>query len=502
MLSTLLFMAATYAVQAEADYSGAWRPQFHFTPEKNWMNDPNGLVWYDGEYHLFYQYNPMDKVWGHMSWGHGVSRDLVHWEHLPIALQEETEWMMFSGSAVVDTNNVTGFFSGPDSQTSGCLVCFYTAHKQGRQTQNLAYSNDRGRTWTKYSGNPVIDIGYADFRDPKVIWHEQSKKWVMAVALSTEKQVRFYGSKDLKQWSHLSDFGPEGSCAGPWECPDLMRFPDEQWLLQVCVGHGRESGGSGVQYFMGRFDGTKFTNDNSTSTVFWMDHGPDFYASQSWSDIPERDGRRISIAWMTNLEYAGNLPTDPWRGNQSVPRVLELKQAAGKYRLIQNPVEELKLLRGQHTRFQDQTLSAANSLLTDKNVSGDLLEVLAEFELGTTEEAGIKLRKGADEETVVGYDALRQQMFVDRKHSGKSDFHERFATRHSAAMAPDNGKVRLHLFVDRSSVEVFGNGGETVISALVFPSPESSAIQCYQTGNNARLASMDVWNLKSIWKDE
>src|SRR5687767_2065816 len=238
--------AAINARSAEL-YREPWRPQFHFTAATNWMNDPNGMVFYDGEYHLFYQYNPFGDKWGHMSWGHAVSRDLVRWEHLPIALYEENDVMIFSGSAVVDWKNTTGF--GKDDKPP--LVAIYTGHytKKPLQNQHIAYSNDRGRTWTKHAGNPVLDIGDKDFRDPKVMWHEGTKRWVMTVAWPTHRKVRFYASPNLKEWTHLSDFGPAGSTSGIWECPDL--FPlGTKWVLIVNVGSGAPAGGSGCQYFI------------------------------------------------------------------------------------------------------------------------------------------------------------------------------------------------------------------------------------------------------------
>ena len=253
------------AANSTGYYSEPFRPQFHFTPEKNWMNDPNGLVYYEGEYHLFYQYNPFGDKWGHMSWGHAVSPDLVHWQHLPLALAEENGVMIFSGSAVVDWKNTSGF--GKDGKPP--LVALYAGNytEKPLQNENIAYSNDRGRTWTKYSGNPVIDIGSKDFRDPKIFWYEPMNQWVMVVALSADHKIRLYASKDLKQWERLSDFGPAGAISGVWECPDLFPLPLDananqiKWVLVVNAGSGAPAGGTGAQYFIGNFDGTNFIQD-------------------------------------------------------------------------------------------------------------------------------------------------------------------------------------------------------------------------------------------------
>src|SRR5437762_9115460 len=263
-ITVSVFGAAFTASNAAELYREPFRPQFHFTPERNWMNDPNGMVFYQGEYHLFHQSNPFGDKWGHMSWAHAVSRDLVHWKHLPLALAEEDGVMIFSGSAVVDWKNTSGF--GRNRRPP--LVAIYTGHYTTRplQNQHIAYSTDRGRTWTKYSGNPVLDIGEKDFRDPKVFWHEPTQRWIMVAAWPAHRKVRFYASSDLKQWTHLSDFGPAGSVKGIWECPDLFPLPVEdskqtKWVLIVNIGSGAPAGGSGTQYFVGEFDGTHFTLD-------------------------------------------------------------------------------------------------------------------------------------------------------------------------------------------------------------------------------------------------
>ena len=294
-----------------------FRPQYHFTPEKNWMNDPNGMVFYEGEYHLFYQYNPAGDKWGHMSWGHAVSPDMVHWTHLPLALAEADNVMIFSGSAVVDWKNSSGF--GKDGRPP--LVAVYTGFRTTDrvQFQCIAYSNDKGRTWTKYSGNPVIDINSMDFRDPKVQWHDATRRWIMTVSLSAEHKVRFYGSDNLKAWTLLSEFGPAGATGGVWECPDLFELPlpgtnDKRWVLVVNMNPGSVAGGSGGQYFIGRFDGTQFVADrdslipprpgrSASESAHWFDYGPDYYAAVSWSDVPASDGRRLWLGWMSNWEY-------------------------------------------------------------------------------------------------------------------------------------------------------------------------------------------------------
>lgn len=485
-------------------YREPFRPQFHFTPAKNWMNDPNGLVYYKGEYHLFFQYNPFGNEWGHMSWGHAVSRDLVHWRELPVAIPEQNGVMIFSGSAVVDWHNSSGLCKRASSQDSSCLVAIYTGNTSKVENQNLAYSNDRGRTWTKYAGNPVIDLRLKDFRDPKVFWHEATHQWIMVAALPPQHKVRFFASTDLKHWTALSDFGPAGAVGGVWECPDLFELPIEgepgrtRWVLSVNVNPGGVAGGSGNQYFIGRFDGRRFTDDNPPQQTFWADYGKDFYASTSFSDIP--DGRRIWMGWLDNWQYAARTPVSPWRGAQSIPRVLKLRRFADGIRLVQQPVVELAALRGNHTVIQNLDAEAANRALQADGVKGETLEIEAEIEPERAAAFGFKVRKGRAGETLIGVDARKSLLYVDRAHSGSVGFDPNFPGRQATPLnlARDQ-PVRLRIFVDRSSVEVFANGGERVISDRIFPSPDGQSVEIFSTGGQAKIVKLDVWNLKSAW---
>lgn len=502
LLVSALFGTMLSAYGANA-YTETFRPQFHFSPSKNWMNDPNGLVFYKGEYHLFYQYNPFGDLWGHMSWGHAVSRDLVHWEHLPLALAEENGVMIFSGSAVVDRENSSGLCRNSDPRDKSCLIAIYTGRTETSQTQHIAFSNDRGRTWTKYSGNPVIDLKMKDFRDPKVIWHEGSKKWIMVTVLAREKKVRFFGSLNLREWTALSDFGPAGETSGVWECPDLFPLDvqgssgEKRWVLVVSINPGGPAGGSGGQYFVGQFDGTKFINENPPDRTLWIDYGKDFYAVQSYSDIPASDGRRIWIGWLTNWQYARQEPTNPWRTAQSIPRTVQLKKFPEGLRLTQEPVAELHRLREKEFRFERKSISEANKLLSSRPSAA--FEVIAEIALNGASQAGLKVRKGTTEETVIGVRQNPAELFVDRTKSGNVSFHEKFNGLHKAPL-PSANTVKLHVFVDWSSVEVFANEGETVISERIFPSAESKGIELFADGGDARIQSLQVCSLKSIWQ--
>jgi fructan beta-fructosidase len=489
-------------------YDEPFRPQFHLTPPKNWMNDPNGPVYYQGEYHIFYQFNPFGNEWGHMSWGHAVSPDLIHWRNLPVAIPEQNGVMIFSGSAVVDWNNSSGLCTGSGLPDPSCLVAIYTGYNGKVQNQNLAYSHDHGRTWTKYSGNPILDLHRANFRDPKVFWYRPGRKWVMVVALSDQHQVRFYASEDLIHWAFMSDFGPAGATGGVWECPDLFELPVEnrpgerRWVLSVNVNPGSIAGGSGDQYFVGEFDGSKFMNHNSSDLTLWADYGKDFYASTSFSSMPPSDGRRVWLGWLDNWEYAARVPTSPWRGQQSIPRVLKLRRFPQGVRLVQSPVAELHTLRGWGINVEGPEVEAANRELRSQKVEGDTLEIEARIEFGLARTFGIKVRKGASEETAIGIDRGSSILFVDRTHSGNTAFDPHFPGRQSAPL--DLGgrtSVDLHIFVDRCSVEVFAGEGAAVISDLIFPAPDSRGIELYADGE-VKNAKLSIWKLTSVWRQE
>jgi fructan beta-fructosidase len=510
-LAAVLAAGATAAAQEASPptYLERYRPQYHFTPAIDWMNDPNGLVYFKGEYHLFYQYNPFGDTWGHMSWGHAVSRDLMHWTHLPVAIPEESGVMAYSGSAVVDWKNTSGFGRGGEPP----LVAVYTGDRKTNESQYIAYSTDRGRTFTRYAGNPVLDVGRADFRDPKVFWYEPQQRWVMVLALPPEHKVSFYSSRDLKQWTHLSDFGPTGATGGVWECPDLFELPvngdrtNSRWVLIVNLNPGGPVGGSGTQYFVGRFDGTRFTLDSSAAnrshvaadSIRWADFGKDFYAAVSWSDLPRADGRRVWIGWMSNWQYAKLIPTAPWRSAQSLPRTLALTTTSDGIRLVQQPVAEVQSLRGAPRRVAARTIPVGVSALDSLGIAGASMEIVAELEVGTASELGLEVRTGPNEETVIGVEPSARRFFIDRRRSGDVSFDPAFSGRHYAPLPIENGRVRLRIFVDWSSVEVFAGDGRSVITDQIFPAPESRGVALYATGGAARLVSLEAWPLASVW---
>lgn len=489
----------------EASYHQPWRPQYHFSPPQNFMNDPNGTVFYQGEYHLFYQYNPEGNVWGHMSWGHAVSPDMVHWRNLPIALHEVPgEYMVYSGSAVVDWNNSSGLCKNPDLQDRSCLVAIYTAAYKDRQKQHIAFSNDRGRTWTNYSGNPVADLDAPDFRDPNVFWYAPQHKWIMVAVLADERTLVVLDSPDLKHWSKRSTFGPAGDTTGQWECPDLIELPvegatEKRWVLIINRNPGAPTGGTGVRYLIGQFDGANFTSEVPDAPALWADWGKDFYATNTWNDMPASDGRRVWIGWFSNWQYANTEPTILWRGAQTVPRRLMLRRYADGLRLGQRPVRELESLRRERLRVANASVAGANQRIRDAGLTGEVYEFEAELQPGKANDIGFRLRKSKNAETVVGYDVAKGGVYIDRTRSGEVSFSKDFPGRHFAEVER-KANVKLDVFVDRSSVEVFVNDGERVLSDRIYPPPGSEGIELYEAGDGGRVVSLSVWELASTWK--
>lgn len=502
--------------------SGAYRephrPQFHFTPPAKWMNDPNGMVFYDGEYHLFYQHYPDSNVWGPMHWGHAVSRDMVHWEHLPIALYPDSLGYIFSGSAVVDWNNTSGF--GRDSKPP--LVAIFTYHnmpaeKAGRQDfqyQGIAYSNDRGRSWTKYAGNPVIPNtgNIRDFRDPKVIWDEQSKQWVMVFA--AYDHVKFWGSKDLKKWEHLSDFGKDrGSHGGVWECPDL--FPvrvagsdETKWVLLLSINPGGPNGGSATQYFVGHFDGKNFTLDPAfepsvtSEKAVWLDYGRDNYAGVTWSDIPKADGRRLFMGWMSNWDYAQVVPTEAWRSAMTLPRSLELRKTVAGYRLFAQPVRELASLRTDARTLEPGPITGALDLTQKTGLPPAQMELALEFEPlpGEPADFGVELSNSKGERYRIGYNAAAGQFYSDRTRAGRHGFSEKFgAAVHTAPRLSNDKTVRFHLFFDAASAELFADGGATVLTDIFFPTETFKTAKIYVEKGGVGLVKGEMGRVRGIW---
>ncbi len=500
-LTPMLACCAITAGAQTTGYDQPFRPQVHFSPKQNWTNDPNGLVYFAGEYHLFYQYNPFGDEWGHMSWGHAVSKDLLHWQELPVAIPERDGVMIFTGSTVVDRHNSSGFCApGPE-----CLVAVYTGSSKPSsgplQTQNLAYSNDHGRTWTAYPGNPVLDLHMADFRDPSVSWHEREHRWVMAVSLPKEHKVRFYASPDLKTWSALSDFGPAGDVAGDWECPDLLQIPaaegngEAMWAVKVGLNPGSPQGGSGEQYFLGNFDGKTFTASQQTGAHGWTNYGKDDYCAISFNGLPKGQPP-VLIGWMSNWQYAAKLPTSPWRGQMSVPRQLSLRKDRDGLALQQQPV--IAPLRKEHKPLTGETQTPAHtSTLTTQTAP---YELDLTFTSHPKQQFGLRLYSDAQHWTEIGFDRRQGEFYIDRTHSGQA-IAPGFATRTRAPLAPDR-PMNLHLIVDRSSVEAFAQGGTIAMTNLLFPASATSRVELFSSDAQPVTIKGDAWSLQSVWNNQ
>lgn len=487
-------------MQKDQLFKEPYRPQYHYTPKENWLNDPNGLVYYDGKYHMFYQYYPLDNIWGPMHWGHAISQDLLHWEECPIAFYPDQLGMIFSGSIVVDRQDTSGFFNGKEG-----LVALYTNALEDKengismQQQSIQYSKDGGETWQPYAHNPVISTpGFRDFRDPKVLWYKPLEKWIMTLACNDH--VRFYGSTDLKNWKYLSSFyGEQGCHDGVWECPELFSLPvdgdsdKQKWILKVDVIEGAPAGGSGGQYYIGHFDGKEFHMD-APEAVHWLDYGKDFYAAQSWYGISEQDGRCIWIAWMSNWKYANQIPTQKWRGAMTLPREVQLQTTKKGVQLIQKPIGELKNLREKGNEWAEICLQPGQNLL--ENISGNTLEIKASFIINNAVEFGFKVCKSEKEETVIGYNAARKLLYVDRTQSGACDFSTEFVQRYDVLMEPIDDRIDLHIFVDASSVEVFANGGKVVLTNLIFPDSKSDSLEIFTTDGEVEIENLEVYSLK------
>ncbi|HLO45845.1 MAG TPA: glycoside hydrolase family 32 protein [Leadbetterella sp.] len=451
-----------------------FRPNYHYTPPKNWVNDPNGLVYLDGEYHLFYQYNPFGDKWGHMSWGHAVSKDLVKWETLPLALPEiqngdGSTTMIFSGCVVVDSFNTSGLFKTGFKKG---LVAVFTSHvsKPGQdlaQHQSLAYSSDKGRTWKYFDKNPVLDIGLTNFRDPNVIWWPSEKKWIMTVVKPLEYLVQFYSSKDLKKWSLMSEFGKQGDMTRIWECPALFKVPvqnstESKWVLMLSSGN-RQPGYLGMQYFVGDFDGNEFKSQKQ-SEVLYVDEGKDFYAAIPYYNLPKSKKNPIIIGWINDWEYANDIPLEGYRGGFSVARKLSLYKTLGIYKIMQEPVVSEKLFKEELKLSPGYSL---NTKLGEKTQNSYALNL--EINLGNSAGFDLKLLKTQTHYLAITYDVATHLLLVDRTQSGLVDFNKRFPSVDSVKIMPENNKIRLKILVDKSIVEIYANNGKVVLTDYVFP---------------------------------
>lgn len=473
LINAVLLASLAHYSNGQADQPRAkpepHRPQFHFSPKAHWMNDPNGMVYYNGTYHLFFQYYPNGTTWGPMHWGHTTSKDMVHWQEQPIALYPDSLGYIFSGSAVVDVDNTSGF--GKNGQTP--LVAIFTHHnpkleKQKSdkfQYQSIAYSLDEGRTWIKYAGNPVLpNPGITDFRDPKVRWYEAQKKWIMTLA--TKDRVTFYSSLDLKSWSKEGEFGKDlGAHKGVWECPDLLLLDHNGrnvWVLLVSINPGGPNGGSATQYFVGDFDGKNF-KPYSTKTK-WMDYGTDNYAGVTFANTGDRT---TLIGWMSNWQYAGVVPTTNWRSATTVPRDLGLKEVDKELYLTSKPVKELDALNDKTTSLANMTVKDSSDLTAKIGGKHDTFKLT--LSAPAMNDFAIVLANEQGNELVIGYDKGTNAYYVDRTKAGKTDFEKGFGKRLTAPRLSTEKTISLTLLVDVASAELFADDGLTVMTSIFFP---------------------------------
>ncbi|MTT31310.1 levanase [Terrilactibacillus sp. BCM23-1] len=483
----------SHAYDAEY-YQEPYRNQVHFSPEFGWMNDPNGLVYYHGLYHMFYQYYPYGLLWGPMHWGHVISTDLTHWIPQKIALYPDAQGNIFSGSIIIDKKNDSGF--GKDT-----MIAFYTNDRKGIQDQRMAVSHDEGQTWKKIHEPIMRNPGIKDWRDPNVFWYEKDKKWIMVLA--AQHKAMFYSSKNLKQWTLMSTFGSTDQSKGVWECPSLMRLPVEnsnqkKWVLQISRTDGSPAGGTGVEYFVGDFNGQHFIQSRKLKRRDWVNYGADYYAAIPWNNLEGPRGERVTIAWMSNWKYAERIPTTPWRNSMTLPVSLTLVKMGDSFRLKQTPIYHLKPQDG-HIRFHQKTIQPSTNVL--KGHKFKVGEIKAEFDLSKSnaKEFGFRLREGVGQYTKIGYQVTTHQLLVDRSHSSDFHFNSDITGVHAIHMNPTNHKIQLHIFLDRSSIEVFGNDGIRVITDQIFPRAKSDRISLYSSGGHTVITSFVLQPFTSIW---
>lgn len=471
----------------------SFRPVYHHTPAYGWMNDPNGMFYKDGVYHLYFQYNPYGSVWGNMHWGHSTSTDLMHWKFEGCAIVPDAWGAIFSGSCVVDHENTAGF--GKEA-----VVAFYTSAKSTPwgdiQMQSMAYSLDNGKTFTKYEGNPILTSSEKDFRDPKVFWYAPGKHWVMILAVGQHMEI--YSSVNLKEWKKESEFGAmQGAHGGVWECPDLVEIPvegtrEKKWVLICNLNPGGPFGGSAAQYFVGSFDGKKFVNESPTQTK-WMDWGKDNYATVTWNNAP--DGRCIALGWMSNWQYANNVPTRQYRSANTLARDLTLYREGQELYLKSTPSVEVKKARGKKVSIPSFKVSEKHEMVNLFEEKQGAYEVEIVIQNAGASKIAFCLLNDKGEKVSMYYDLNRKQFVMDRSESGKVDFSKDFP---AVTVAPVNvdKELTLRLFVDRSSIEAFGEDGKFVMTNLVFPS-QPYVKMCFEADKNGyAVKSLNVYKLQ------
>lgn len=479
------------------DKETKFRPAFHHTPLYGWMNDPNGMFYKDGVWHLYYQYNPYGSKWQNMTWGHSMSTDLVNWKHEPVAIRPDGLGSIFSGSCVIDHNNTAGF--GKDA-----IVALYTSAGTS-QMQSLASSTDNGQTFTPNPSNPIITLE-TEARDPNMFWNEKTGEWNLVLAHALDREMLFFISPDLKTWTLQSGFGKgEGEQSGVWECPDLFPLKvdgtgETKWVLICNINPGGPFGGSAIQYFIGDWDGKTFTADKDATGKIptkWLDYGKDNYALVSWSDAPE--GRRTAIGWMSNWQYAAEVPTMQYRSANTLPREIGLFRGAdGNIYASSTPSPEVLALRNK--LFADKSnisLGTSAKSFSLPGTNDGLCEIVAEIDAADCDSVKMVLSNKADNKVILTYNAAERKMYFDRTKSGIVDFSESFPVVTASPTFEDNGKITLRMFIDRSSIEMFGNDGRFVMTNLVFPEMPYSSLALSSFGGKAKVKNLKIYSLST-----
>ncbi|MCR8894003.1 GH32 C-terminal domain-containing protein [Bacteroides sp. ET336] len=470
-----------------------YRPSYHHTPAYGWMNDPNGMFYKDGVYHLYFQYNPYGSMWGNMHWGHSTSTDLVNWKNEGVAIAPDAIGTIFSGSCVVDHNNTSGF-------GEGAVVAFYTSAKQTPwgdcQTQSMAYSLDNGKTFIKYENNPILTSSEKDFRDPKVFWYAPKEHWVMMLAVGQHMEI--YSSKNLKDWTKESEFGEGHGChGGVWECPDLVELPvegtkEKKWVLICNINPGGPFGGSATQYFVGDFDGSTFTNNYPEETK-WMDYGKDHYATVTWNNAP--DGRCIAIGWMSNWQYANNVPTLQYRSANTIARDLSLFKQDGSIFLKSEPCKEMLEARKDGRQIKTVNVAKAETISLSPQSDNGTYEVELSINPGKSKEVSFVLSNGKGEKVLMTYDVLKKTFAIDRTKSGEVSFSNDFPAVTEMSLSKSK-ELKLRLFVDKSSIEAFVDNGKFVMTNCVFPSVPYDMIRFESDGNRYKVKNINIYQIK------
>lgn len=518
-LLSQITMSWSQTQSAESDLNNSlgeeelYRPNFHFTPEQNWMNDPNGMFFYEGQYHLFFQHYPDGNTWGPMHWGHATTENLIEWDEKPIAIYPDEQGYIFSGSAVVDANNTSGL--AEEGKTP--IVAMFTYHdakgeKEGLETfqsQAIAYSLDQGKTWKKYEGNPVIENpGIRDFRDPKMQWDELNNQWIMVLA--AQDKSLFYTSKNLTEWELAFEFGNKiGAHGGVWECPDFFPIQvknsnETKWVLIQSLNPGAYNGGSGTQYFVGDFDGTNFTpvvgqKNLEANHTYWLDFGKDNYAGVTWASTNMKEDRKLFIGWMSNWQYAEKVPTTKWRSSMTFPRELTLiKKEDSTYRLFSEPANQIDKISKQEGE-ESKVKSAENTLLLadDSKLEMDKLRVKLKIPISENETYTFKLTNLKGDILEFGFHSTDSTLFIDRSRSGIVDFSNHFADKVSKApRTSDDDLLEVEILLDKTSIELFYDEGETVMTEIFFPNSPMTQLELITSEDNFTIEDLNIYQLE------